>query len=88
MSLLTFPTISPQHTVANGQGYAKGWLLFDCLLLSFDVIYVSSQSAVSGELRLLRVTRILRCLGTCGNAWVFFHAVRDTQMDIYIYTHI
>lgn len=42
--------------------YAKGWLLFDCLLLSFDVVYVSSQSAVSGEFRLLRVTRILRLL--------------------------
>lgn len=42
--------------------YAKGWLLFDCLLLSFDVVYVSSQNAVSGELRLLRVTRILRLL--------------------------
>jgi len=42
--------------------YVKGWLLFDILLLSFDVIDVTSQSAVSGELRLLRVTRVLRLL--------------------------
>ena len=42
--------------------YLRGWLLFDILLLGFDVIYVTSEANVSSEFRLVRVTRILRLL--------------------------
>ncbi|CAJ1355387.1 unnamed protein product, partial [Effrenium voratum] len=42
--------------------YARGWLLFDVCLLTFDAFYVGSSASVSSELRLLRVTRILRLL--------------------------
>ncbi|CAK9008195.1 Potassium/sodium hyperpolarization-activated cyclic nucleotide-gated channel 4 (Hyperpolarization-activated cation channel 4) (HAC-4), partial [Durusdinium trenchii] len=42
--------------------YMTGWLTFDLLLLCFDIVYLTSESYVSVEFRLLRVTRILRLL--------------------------
>ena len=42
--------------------YLRGWLLFDLLLLGFDVVYLTSEANVTSEFRLVRVTRILRLL--------------------------
>ena len=42
--------------------YLQGWLLFDILLLVFDIGYGLSETSLSAEFRLFRVTRIMRLL--------------------------
>ena len=42
--------------------YMRGWLLFDLMLLTFDVLYVTSDAGNLTEFRLVRVTRVLRLL--------------------------
>ena len=54
-------TLVTRH-VAIFMSYLRGWMMFDLLLLGFDLVYLASEANVSQEFRLVRVTRILRLL--------------------------